>query len=75
MSTKLRIQIKKLIEVSIIRGILFDDELKHTKEVKFYAYCALDDKVPLILGFKDLLDRFAIYFNIGVGIAYLEEMK
>ncbi len=61
------------VKVSIIRGLLFDDELNHTNEVEFYAYCALDDKVPLILGFKGLLDRFAIYFKIGAGIAYLEE--
>jgi hypothetical protein len=61
------------VKVSTVRGILFDDELNHTNEVEFYAYCALDDKVPLILGFKGLLDRFAIYFNIGTEIAYLEE--
>ncbi len=61
------------VKVSIIRGILFDDALNHTNEVEFYAYCALDDRVPLILGFKDLLETFTICFNIGSGVAYLEE--
>ncbi len=61
MSIKLRIR------------ILFDDELNHTNEVEFYAYCALDDRVPLILGFKDLLETFAIHFDIRSGVAYLEE--
>jgi hypothetical protein len=61
------------VKVSIIRGVLFDDELSHTKEVVFHAFCAIDDRVPLILGFKNLLERFTICFNINSGIAYLEE--
>ena len=60
------------VKVSIICGVLFDDELNHTKEVEFYAYCALDDRVPLIVGFKGLLDRFAVHFDIGSDMAYLE---
>ena len=43
-----------------------------TNEVEFYGFCAIDDRVPLILGFKGLLDRFAIHFDIGSGVAYLE---
>ena len=61
------------VRVSIIRGVLFDDELNCTKEVEFYAFCALDDRVPLILGFKDLLETFTIHFNIKSSVAYLEE--
>lgn len=61
------------VKVSIIRGVLFDDELNHTNEVEFYAFCAIDDRVPLILGFKSLLERFTICFNISSGVAYLEE--
>ncbi len=61
------------VKVSIIRGVLFDDELNHTNEVEFYAFCAIDDRVPLILGFKGLLERFTICFNISSGVAYLEE--
>jgi len=49
--------------VSIISGVLFDDDLNHTNEVEFFAFCAIDDRVPLILGFKGLLyskdSRFA----------------
>jgi len=41
-------------------------------EVEFYAFCAMSDRVPLILGFKSLLERFTICFNISSGIAYLE---
>ncbi|NQE05705.1 hypothetical protein C5S32_07535 [ANME-1 cluster archaeon GoMg1] len=61
------------VKVSIISGVLFDDELDHTNEVEFYAFCAIDDRVPLILGFKDLLETFAIHFDIKSGVAYLEE--
>jgi len=61
------------VKVSIISGVLFDDGLNHTNEVEFYAFCAIDDRVPLILGFKSLLERFTICFNISSGVAYLEE--
>ena len=61
------------VKVSNIRGVLFDDELNHTNEVEFYAFCAMSDRVPLILGFKSLLERFTICFNISSGIAYLVE--
>lgn len=61
------------VKVGIIRGVLFDEMLNHTKESEFYEFCALEDKVPLILGFKGLLERFAIHFDIGSGIAHLEE--
>lgn len=60
------------VKVGIVKGILFDEELNCTKEVAFYAYCAFDDRVPLILGFKKLLDGFPVYFNIESGVAYLE---
>jgi len=60
------------VKVSIISGVLFDDELNHTNEVEFFAFCAIDDRVPLILGFKGLLERFTICFNISSDVAYLE---
>lgn len=60
------------VKVSIVKGRLFDEELNCTRDVKFYAYCASDDGVPLILGFKELLDRFPVYFDIESDAAYLE---
>jgi hypothetical protein len=32
------------VKVGIISGVLFDDELNHTNEVEFYAFCAIDDR-------------------------------
>lgn len=61
------------VKVSNIRGALFDDELNHTNEVVFHAFCAIDDRVPLILGFKNLIENFTIHFNIKSGVAYLEK--
>ncbi|MEA2033542.1 MAG: hypothetical protein U9N41_08175 [Euryarchaeota archaeon] len=61
------------VKVSVIKGMLFDEDLNRTKEVEFYAFCAIGDRVPLILGFKRLLERFTICFNISSGMAYLEE--
>ena len=59
------------VTVGIVKGRLFDEELNCTKEIGFYAYCAFDDGVPLILGFKDLLDKFPVYFDIKSDEAYL----
>lgn len=61
------------VKVGIIKGILFDEDFNRTKGVEFYAFCAMGNRVPLILGFKSLLERFTICFNISSGVAYLEE--
>jgi len=48
------------------------DEDTHTKAFRILSYLALTNKIPLILGFKDLLERFDISFNYGENKALIE---
>ena len=49
------------------------DEENETGELNIYAYLAMTDEVPLILGFKDLLSKFRVCFDYGENEAFLEE--
>ncbi|MBU4256770.1 MAG: hypothetical protein L6265_09030 [Thermoplasmatales archaeon] len=51
---------------------LIDEHGSTTGELKFHSYLALTDKVPLIIGFKDLLSRFKVCFDYKRKEAYLE---
>ena len=41
------------------------DEENETGEIEIYAYLAMTDEVPLIIGLKDLLTRFRVCFDFG----------
>jgi len=51
---------------------LIDENGGTTGELKFHSYLALTDKVPLIIGFKDLLSKFKVCFNYENNKAYIE---
>jgi len=39
------------------------DEISHTKKIRMISYFALTDEIPLIIGFKTLLEEFEVCFN------------
>ncbi len=49
------------------------DEENETNELEIYAYLALTDEVPLIIGFEDLLSRFKVCFDYSENEAWIEE--
>jgi len=53
--------------------ILLDEKGNKTRELEIHAYFALIDKLPLILGFQDVLSDFNICFNYKENKAWLEE--
>lgn len=59
------------VSVGRIKCVLLDEE-KVSKEYEIVAYLALTNKVPLILGFKNLLEKFNVYFDFSNGMGYLE---
>jgi len=48
------------------------DEETQSKEIRVHAYLALTDEVPLIIGFKDLLDQCAVHFDYQSKEGYVE---
>lgn len=54
-----------------IECILFD-EVNQTELLKVRAYLAYTDEVLLVIGFKDLLEKFEVQFNFDENKAFIE---
>ena len=53
--------------------IIIQDRIGNsTKKLKIHSCLALTNEIPLILGFKDLLSKFKIYFHYDKNEAYIE---
>lgn len=50
------------------------DKKSKTNEFEMLTYLALSDNIPLILGFKNLLDKFKICFEHSKKYAFIEEI-
>jgi hypothetical protein len=48
---------------------------KATDEIKLVAYLPLTNKLPIILGFKDLLEKFKINADYQNNQAWLENVS
>ena len=59
-------------KIGLVCSVLFDKYGNQTKELKFRAYLALTDNVPLIIGFKDLMDKCELKFNSKSASGYIE---
>ncbi|NIM13153.1 MAG: hypothetical protein GTO45_13620 [Candidatus Aminicenantes bacterium] len=53
--------------------ILLDEEGNQSKELEILCYFALSNLVPIIVGFKDILENFRICFNYKDNTAFAEE--
>ncbi|MEM3608295.1 MAG: hypothetical protein QW238_05480, partial [Candidatus Bathyarchaeia archaeon] len=60
------------VKIGWVHGILLDRSGNRTSELKFRAYLAPTDEVPLIIGFKDLMDRCELQFNSKSLTGYVE---
>lgn len=56
-------------------GQFLDEEDNQSKELEVISYLALTDETPLIIGFKDLLEKFNVYFDFQSKEAYLKEQR
>ncbi|MGQ9469351.1 MAG: hypothetical protein ACUVTD_05940 [Nitrososphaerales archaeon] len=60
------------VKVGQAIGVLVDDIGNSTPETSFRAFLALVDNIPLIIGFKDLLDKFKLIIEPKDRIGYIE---
>jgi len=63
------------VEVSFgaVRGRLVDADGNSTRMYTFPAFLAKTDRVPLIIGFADLLEKLDNHFNYQTGEAWVQE--
>lgn len=59
------------VTIGEVSCIILDKE-QSTKRIKVKSYLAHSNKVPLIIGFKDLLDKFGIYLDFRKNLAHLK---
>ena len=64
---------KMPVNVGYVTGRLIDREGNESKEIRFLCYLAFTNKVNLLLGMRDLLERFDFYLKFSNEVAWLEE--
>jgi predicted aspartyl protease len=60
------------VQVARVTGQVLDRSGHVTQELKIIAFLSASDEVPLIIGFKDLLESFENKFDYRKGVAYLK---
>ena len=65
---------KVSVDVGKVRCLLTDKFGNTSKEIEIYAYLAPTNRVPLIIGFKNLLEEFRIIIECKKNEAILEEI-
>ncbi len=61
------------VNVGYVKARIIDGEGNISKEIRFLSYLAFTNNVPLILGMRDLLEKFDIHILFSQNKAYLEE--
>jgi len=59
--------------IGTVRGCFVDAEGNHTRLYDFPAFLAKTNRVPLIIGFAGLLEKFRNYFDCEANEAWVEE--
>jgi hypothetical protein len=59
--------------IGTVRGCLVDAEGNRTRLYDFPAFLAKTNRVPLIIGFAGLLEKFRNYFDYEANEAWVEE--
>lgn len=61
------------VKVAKVKTVMFDLEGNQTDELEILAYMSLIENVPLLIGFRDVLDKFNVCFNYQQNTAFIEK--
>ncbi len=59
------------MKIGYVTGIMLDEDGAYSPEIQFRCYFALNDEIPIILGFKDFLEKFIIHIDAPNKEAFL----
>ncbi|MBI2105554.1 hypothetical protein HYT56_01820 [Candidatus Woesearchaeota archaeon] len=62
------------VSVGYVKANIIDESGDISKDIKFLSYLAFTNKIPLILGMRDLLEKFNLHILFSQNKAYLEEV-
>jgi hypothetical protein len=60
------------VKVGWVTGRIVDEQGNASPQKRFRSYFALADNIPLIVGFKDLLEKYRIEINASTNEAFIE---
>jgi len=60
------------VKIGWVNALILDRLGNQTSKLRFRAYLAPTDDIPLIIGFKDLMDRCELQFNSKSLKGYIE---
>lgn len=63
------------VMVGKVKAKIVDHFGNDSKEIDFLAYLVYTNKVPLIIGMRDLLEKFDLYILFSQNKAFLEELN
>ncbi|ODS41560.1 MAG: hypothetical protein A7315_01440 [Candidatus Altiarchaeales archaeon WOR_SM1_79] len=61
------------VNVGYIIGKLVDSEGNESKEIQFLSYLSFTNKITLLLGMRDLLEKFDLHLKFSENKAWLKE--
>jgi len=61
------------VNVGYVKGKFIDEYGNESKEIRFLSYLTFTNKVPIILGIRDLLEKFDLCILFSQNKAYIEE--
>ena len=61
-----------LVKVAKVKTVMFDLEGNQTDELEIPAYLSLIENVPLLIGFRGILDKFSVCFDYRQNTAFIE---
>ena len=62
------------VNVGYVKANIIDESGNISRDIKFLSYLAFTNKIPLILGMRDLLEKFELHVLFSQNKAYLEEI-
>lgn len=62
------------VNIGYVKARIIDKSGNESREIKFLSYLAFTNKVPLIFGMRDLMEKFDLHVLFSQSRAYLEEI-
>ncbi len=60
------------VKVAKVKTVMFDLEGNQTDKLEIPAYLSLIENVPLLIGFRNVLDKFKVCFDYQQNTAFIE---
>jgi hypothetical protein len=60
------------VKIGLVTAVILDDQGNISPEMQLHCFLALTDETPLVISFKDLLEKFALHIDTPNQEAFLD---